>query len=197
MKAILATLAAAAALIPSFCDAYTTAYITTSGGNGSVMTFTLSSDLTLTTTVAASAQEIGFVFEDFTTNSPSSYLGDLSGNGLYAGGVTYNTAFVTRSGIAYNALEATDLVIEEELYSSIHGAAPLGTTVTLLAGTYTTSAAVSFSVASGTYTVFLIDGACNNLTPTAVPEPASCAAIAAALALGLVGMRKLGKRRAG
>lgn len=193
-KLILALFLAAAAGTSAFGQAA----LTFSGGNGTPLSVTLSSPVSYVLTgVAAANAGPAFVFDG---------LGDVFTNtGVTAGGsISYSVNGT--AGSALNRLgsgtAANDVTADDAYFFPLArpGIAPNGATVTLLAGTLTTTANFAGAPpANGTYNTFIArttTGArISTFGTNAVPEPGSVALVAAGAGLLAAGYVRRGCRR--
>ncbi|MDP0500983.1 MAG: PEP-CTERM sorting domain-containing protein [Verrucomicrobiota bacterium JB022] len=166
-----------------------------SGGEGSPLTVTLATDATFVITETPTDVGPVFILDGFAgllaAGLPDGITGGFSG-GLY---FSVNESLpVMISDVGAGGPPGQSVVTDDDLFL-VGGFGPLqlGDVVTLFAGSLTTNSNFETTIpADGTYSMFLID---INSKPIAgdlpaVPEPATYAAIAGALGLAFVALRR-------
>jgi hypothetical protein len=184
-----------ASVAPSLCSAGTTATIDVFYDASSNLTITLSGDITLKVTTGTGNVGAGFLFEGATNATSSVYYdnADISGE-INVNSTAYGNLMVV-SGYHTNDIDYDDLVLTS--IGSFSGSALVsGDYVTLSAGTYATTTSLAYTVLSGTYTVNLVDTTTGAIIDSAVvPEPSKSATGIGVVALGLITIRKIVKKR--
>ena len=167
---------AAAALFAIGFQAKADVPVEFSGGNGSPLTFTLTSPVSYTITTTPQTGSAFFIFQN---------VGDLTSNnndGVFS--VTGNIKFSINSGTpyvineVYNNVNGVLTVNDLELFNGSYPQFSIGEVVTLTSGTFTTTTSVSVAPPeSQNYRTFMAGGAPAMPVSTdgaqAVPEPSA------------------------